>query len=90
MSAESLWAALVVLLVAVLAGDAYLVKKKKPTMSRRYWDIVRDRPFIPFLIGALSGFLSGHLNWQGEDCVKWMSLPPACMEQAVKTCEVQK
>lgn len=86
MTAEMLWAFGFIALVLLLVGDAYLVKKQRPTMSRAYWDAISGRPFLPFLVGFAIGFFGAHLNWQGEDCTKWMALPAACMERVLSEC----
>lgn len=64
------WALALVALVAILALDAYLVARKRKSMSRWLIEASRNRLWVPFLFGLGMGALAAHLFWQLESCME--------------------
>lgn len=70
MSAAGGWALAALALAVILAYDAWLVKNKKRSMSKAFWQAIAVRPFIVFILGFGMGYVSGHLTWPSEECFR--------------------
>ncbi len=59
----SLWIALILASFAVFEGFALV--RNKTTLSRFVWNLTKAWPPLPFIVGAVVGFVSAHFWWGG-------------------------
>jgi hypothetical protein len=61
-------AAWVIAIVGLLVYEAYTLVNRTPgdTLSEAVWDIIYDRPLIPFLMGMIIGHFVWQRNGRGE------------------------
>ena len=62
-----LWALFpLAVLFAILEGMA--LAKGRTTLSRTVWEITKDWPPFPWVVGIIVGFLGAHFFWIGQGC----------------------
>lgn len=63
---DAAWTIFILAFVTILAVmEAYALRKNKTTLSRYVWKASQAWPPLPFVVGAIVGFLACHFWWGG-------------------------